>query len=69
MDPNLEERTLIAAFRNLDDLGKQALLREATRQHKKEHPSPEGSTPPAAQCIIEKGEERPETVAEPIFTA
>ena len=69
MELNLEEQTLVATFRGLDDLGKKDLLRYASLQHKKEAAaSLETPTILTGQCRLSRGEERPESIAEPIFT-
>jgi hypothetical protein len=52
MNLNLEEQTLVATFRGLDADGA----------------SLENLSFLTGQCRLEKGEERPECVAEPIFT-
>ncbi len=66
MDLNIEEQTLIAVYRNLDEQGRRDLLRHASQQHS----SQAASTPSnlSGQCRLERCEERPEAVAEPIFT-
>jgi hypothetical protein len=69
MELNLEEQMLIATYRSLDELGKKELLRHATLQHKMEAAaSSSGPSSLSGQCKLERGEERPESVAEPIFT-
>jgi len=69
MELNLEEQTLIATFRSLDDLGKRELLRYASQQRKSEAiDSLCESTVTAGQCKLKRGEERPERIKEPIFT-
>jgi hypothetical protein len=61
----VEEQTLLAVFRNLDETGKKELLRYASKQQ--QETSVAGITP-AGQCKLAKVEERPEIAAEPIFT-
>jgi hypothetical protein len=69
MELNLEEQTLVATFRSLDDFGKMELLRQASHLHKMEAAATvTGLMLPSGQCRLKRGEERPETVAEPIFT-
>ena len=65
MELNIEEQTLVATYRSLDENGKKELLRLAAQQHKQEASS---AGLFSGQCRLERGEERPETVAEPIFT-
>jgi hypothetical protein len=65
MELNIEEQTLVATYRSLDEFGKKELLRLAAQQHKLEASS---AGPFSGQCKLERGEERPEAVAEPIFT-
>ena len=66
MELNLEEQTLIATFRSLDELGKKELLRHAAQQHKLEAVA--SILVPTGQCKLDRSEARPETAAEPIFT-
>lgn len=69
MELNLEEQTLVAIFRSLEDLGKKELLRYASQQHKLEQAaSATAFSFTSGQCRLERGEERPEIAAEPIFT-
>jgi hypothetical protein len=69
MELNIEEQTLIATYRTLDDLGKKELLRFASQQRKLEAAaSAAGLLHQSGQCKLERCEERPETAAEPIFT-
>ena len=69
MELNLDEQMLIATYRSLDDLGKKELLRHATLQHKMEAVVfSTGFTTPSGQCKLERSEERPECVTEPVFT-
>lgn len=65
MELNLEEQTLLATFRSLDELGKKELLRFAAKQHQRDA---ELAPSPSGQCKIEREEDRPEAVSEPIFT-
>jgi hypothetical protein len=69
MELSVEEQTLIATFRNLDDHGKRELLRHASLQQKLEADA-SFATPlfPSGQCKLQRGEKRPENVSEPIFT-
>jgi len=67
MELNLEEQTLIAAFRNLDEPGKKELLRHASQQRKTEAEHA-GLLFAAGQCGLDGVKPRPESVAEPIFT-
>jgi hypothetical protein len=64
----LDEQTLLAMFRSLDDLGKRELLRHASQQHKMEEVAAHGLALASGQCRLERGEDRPEIAAEPIFT-
>ena len=66
MELNLEEQTLLATYRSLDELGKKNLLRHASQQHKDEASASNGEQ--AGQCRLERREERPENITEPIFT-
>lgn len=70
MEPlSIEERTLVATFRALGGPGKKELLRHASQQLKMEAaPSVDGVSSASGQCKLERGEERPESVSEPIFT-
>lgn len=69
MELTLEEQTLLAAFRSLDDSGKKEVVRYANLQHKLQHAAAStGATPPAGCCRLERSEERPEIAPEPIFT-
>lgn len=68
MELTVEEQTLLAIFRALDDDGKKEMLRHASQQHKMEAASLNGTTLSTGQCKLERGEERPEAAAEPIFT-
>lgn len=65
MELNIEEQTLLATFRTLDERGRKELLRQASQLRKTE-PAAAGSQ--AGQCRLERCEERPETAVEPIFT-
>ena len=67
MELNLDEQTLLATFRSLDESGKKELLRHASRQHKTEA-ALEGLSFPTGQCRLDRAEDRPEIAAEPIFT-
>lgn len=67
MELTLDEQTLIAVFRSLDEPGKKELLRHASQQHKDETAAA-GLVFPTGQCKLQRTEERPETAAEPIFT-
>lgn len=66
MELDIEEQTLITTFRALNELGKKEVLRYASRQHKTEAESTLVFS--TGQCKLVRSEERPETVAEPIFT-
>ena len=69
MELSIEEQTLVASFRNLDDAGKRELLRHAAQQHKRGADAAEGSSgDQPGQCRLERRAERPEIAAEPIFT-
>ena len=69
MELNLEEQTLVATFRSLDEQGKKELLRYASQRHKSEaNTLIERLSIVSGQCRLERGEERPESIAEPIFT-
>jgi hypothetical protein len=69
MELSIEEQTLVALYRTLDEAGQKELLRHASLQHKaNEAASANGVAFPSGQCRIERGEERPEIAAEPIFT-
>lgn len=70
MEPlSIEEQTLVATFRSLGDLGKIELLRRASQQQKAEAAAADaGVSSASGQCRLERGEERPESVSEPIFT-
>ncbi|HBG04946.1 MAG: hypothetical protein A2075_14830 [Geobacteraceae bacterium GWC2_58_44] len=69
MELSIEEQTLVATFRALDEFGKKEMLRHASQQQKMEAAaSVNGFAVPSGQCRLERGEERPETAAEPIFT-
>ncbi len=69
MELSIEEQTLIATFRSLDERGKKDVLRFASQQNKAEAAiSVAGSLFPTGQCKLERGEERPEIAKEPIFT-
>jgi len=63
---NLEEQTLIATYRSLDESGKKDLLRHASLQNRMEAATSINFG--SGQCRLQRGEERPETVSEPIFT-
>lgn len=67
MELNLEEQTLIATFRSLDDLGKKELLRHASQQLKRRvEASQESPASLTGQCRLKKGEQRHESSSEPI---
>ena len=69
MELSIEEQTLIATFRTLDEPAKKAVLRHASQQRKAEAAvSAAGLLFPSGQCKLERDEKRPETAAEPIFT-
>ena len=69
MELNLEEQTLVATFRSLDDQGKKEMLRHASQQHKSEATALiEGLAFSAGHCRLDRKEERPETISDPIFT-
>jgi len=69
MELSIEEQTLIANFRALDEAGQKEVLRHASQQSKAEAAVSAASLLfPSGQCRLERGEERPETAAEPIFT-
>jgi len=68
MELTLDEQTLLAAFRSLDEDGKKELLRHASQQHKEAEAAAAGTSLSAGQCKLERCEERPEMAAEPIFT-
>jgi hypothetical protein len=69
MELSLEEQTVVATFRTLDEYGQKELLRHASQQHKMEAAaSVNGFSIPTGQCRLDRCEERPETAAEPIFT-
>ena len=67
MELAVAEQTLLAIYRPLDDDGKKEMLRHASQQHKMAA-SFGGITPSTGQCKLERGDERPEAAAEPIFT-
>lgn len=66
MELNVEEQTLLATYRSLDDHGKKELLRFAAQQ--RSHEVAAGLTFATGQFTLERREERPETISEPIFT-
>lgn len=68
MELNIEEQTLVATYRTLDELGKKELLRYASQQRKLEAAASVGLLHQSGQCKLERCAERPETAAEPIFT-
>jgi hypothetical protein len=69
MELNLDEQTLVATFRSLDDLGKKEMLHYASQQHRREGAASLGApTVAAGQCKLERREERPEKIKESIFT-
>ena len=69
MEMNLEEHSLVAVFRSLDELGKKELQSYAAFLLKRERNSSiEVAAAAEGRCRLEKEEERPEAVAEPIFT-
>ena len=61
MELTIEEQTLVANYRKLDEPGKRELLRHASQQQMTRVNEP-------GQCSLGRREERPESVAEPIFT-
>lgn len=63
-----EERILLEIFRSLDPTGKKELLRHASKHSAMEEAATAGRPGPSGSCKVEKGEGRPETVEEPIFT-
>jgi len=67
MELTIEEQTLVATFRSLDESGQKEMLRHASQQHKLEAAAT-GLGVPAGQCKLDSSDERPETAAEPIFT-
>jgi hypothetical protein len=69
MELSIEEQTLVATFRNLDEGGQKELLRQASL-HKKVEAAASATGPilPLGQCGLDKMEARPEIAAEPIFT-
>lgn len=66
MELNVEEQTLLATYRSLEDHGKKELLRFAAQQ--RGHEVAAGLTFATGQCKLHRGEERPEIITEPIFT-
>jgi len=69
MELSLEEQTLVAIYRSLEEIGKKELLRHATQQHKMEAGTCGNDLSlTSGQCKLDRCEERPETAAEPIFT-
>lgn len=67
MELTLDEQTLLAMFRSLDEPGKKELLRHASQQHK-EIAAAAGLEFATGQCKLHRTAERPEIAAEPIFT-
>jgi hypothetical protein len=67
MELNIDEQTLVAYFRKLDESGKKELLRYALGEHTLPVSS-YGLLNIFGECELERTEERPETSAEPIFT-
>ena len=67
MELSIDEQTLVACYRNLDEHGKKELLRHASQQHTPEACS-NGLLNLSGQCKLDRCEQRPETAAEPIFT-
>ena len=65
MELSIDEQTLVAGYRTLDEAGKNELLRYALKQHKSSSSLPLSRH---GQCELARCEERPEAVAEPIFT-
>jgi hypothetical protein len=69
MERTLDEETLLSTFRRLDDSGRKKLLRHALQEYRLETAAAGRSTAAATgQCKLQRGEERPEMFAEPIFT-
>ena len=67
MELNLEEQTLVAIFRSLDEPGKRNLLHHASQQHKSEAGASDGGLA-TGQCRLDRREGRPENDTDPIFT-
>jgi len=69
MDLKHDEQKLLNGFRSLTPEGKLELLDYAASLLKKYHqPSPGEESSAENQCPLEKAEERPEAIKEPIFT-
>lgn len=69
MELSIEEQTLIATFRALDDRCRKEVLRFASQQKKAEDAvSAAGALFATGQCRLERDEQRPEIAKEPIFT-
>ena len=65
MELTLDEQTLLAIFRSLDESDKKELIRHASQHHQLDQSALAGV---AGHCKLERSEERPEMAAEPIFT-
>jgi len=69
MDMKLDEQTLLADFRRMDDAGRRELLDYAVFLVKKHRDMEEAkSATPGNQCRLEQKTDRPEIAKEPIFT-
>ena len=69
MDLSIEEQTLIATFRSLDERGIKDVLRHASQQTQAEAAvSAAANLFPTGQCRLERSEKRPVFAKEPIFT-
>ena len=69
MELSIEEQTLVATYRSLDETSKKTLLRHASQQRKLAAVAAvTGPADQSGQCPLERCEARPETAAEPIFT-